>query len=869
MAATFHIEVAIDPAKAVSGAQQVGKGLKETETAADKLQRTIRNTFAGIGVALIVRELGQAADAYTNMQNRIRTVTESEAELNSVTRQLFQIANETRGAFDAVAEVYTRTASAVKALGISQDETLAFTKSLNQAVALGGSAAEESRAGLLQLSQGLASGALRGDELRSVLEQLPVVADVIAKSLGVTRGELRGLAEDGKLTAQVILDAFEQSRGELETRFAKSVPTISQAFVVLKNNIVEFVGAADQATQVSGALASVIVFASEHIDILTAGVIVLAVAALPAALSAMGALIAQSTILQGVLSGALFNPLILGVAAAGAGIILLIDHLIDVQQTARDTKAEMDKFLLTDEDLLTQSIANVEKTLERVQEQAAQGLFPDTASAQARIDPLIARIEKLREEQAALSDGTGRTLAQIRAQEAALTKLDDAVRKTSEGLVAQAAGLVETSRELAIRKTLLGELAEIEKATGKGVTPEQEAALRLAAEQAQALREQAQAFDAIKGPQEQFRAQLEALNQLQLQSRISTEEFDKAVAALGQDFKGIDLSSLDLSGLQNLDLSAIQQLLAGVKQVAEESKKSAADSIAGLEQENNVLALQVVGQKELAEQLQIVNELKSQGIDATPEEVARIEALRAQNEQLQLQADILDSLNGPQEKYLETQQALNDLLAADKITVDEYRAVLEDAAKAAGMLSDAQGGVSEGAAKIVEEVDPAGEAIQRSLTDAFRSAEDSLVAFARTGEFNFSKFVDSLLDDVARLLVQQAVFALFGGAPIGGIPGLSPHAAGGDFNAGDTLLVGEQGPEIITAKGSGEVIPAGETAARMGGDRAPNVNVAAPNVTVPITNVIQGDIKSDLATPEGEQGVLNIIRRNPETVRRA
>ena len=129
MAATFRIDVVVDPSKASSGARKVRGELERTDNAADKLRSTLKATFAGIGVALIARELGQAADAYTNLQNRVRTVTEGTEELDSVTRQLFQIANDTRGAFDATAEVYARTALAAKDLGISQEQTLNFTKS--------------------------------------------------------------------------------------------------------------------------------------------------------------------------------------------------------------------------------------------------------------------------------------------------------------------------------------------------------------------------------------------------------------------------------------------------------------------------------------------------------------------------------------------------------------------------------------------------------------------------------------------------------------------------------------------------------------------------------------------------------------------
>lgn len=241
-------------------AQQSTKDLETRFGSLNSAGRLLSATMVGLIAAFGLRELQQTVDAYTNVQNRLKLVTDNASELLGVTKELFAISNQTRQSFTSTAEVYARTALATKDLGLSQRETLEFTKSLNQAVILSGASAAESSAGLIQLSQGLASGALRGDELRSVLEQLPAVADVIANSLGVTRGELRKMGEDGKITAEVVIDAFKKAKTTLDEDFGQTVPTLGQAFTVLKNNFIEFIGVVDSATGVSGALASVIIF---------------------------------------------------------------------------------------------------------------------------------------------------------------------------------------------------------------------------------------------------------------------------------------------------------------------------------------------------------------------------------------------------------------------------------------------------------------------------------------------------------------------------------------------------------------------------------------------------------------------------------
>lgn len=224
--------------------------LTKTQQLAAGASSLLSRAFAGVSVALAVREYVQLSDTLTNVQNRLRLVTTSESELAQTQAALLAISERSRSSFSGTAEIFNRLAVSGKELGVTNQQLLQFTESLNQAIILSGASAQEAQAGLIQLSQGLASGTLRGDELRSVLEQLPAVADVIAKGLGVTRGELRALGQDGKITAQVVLDAFAKARGELNDRFATTVPTIGQAFTVLGTKVT---GLVDQFNALTGA----------------------------------------------------------------------------------------------------------------------------------------------------------------------------------------------------------------------------------------------------------------------------------------------------------------------------------------------------------------------------------------------------------------------------------------------------------------------------------------------------------------------------------------------------------------------------------------------------------------------------------------
>lgn len=241
------------------GSRVVQRNMESMGSSAEKVGNkfnALKATIIGVVTGAVLRQIQQMADAFTTIQNRLKLTTNDQGNLNAVFKELNDISTRTRSSLEANVELYGRMSLAAKNLGVSQQEVLQFTESVNKAIKISGASASEAEGGLRQLSQALASGALRGDELNSVMENLPAVADVIGKSLGITRGELRKMGQEGKISGDIILKAFREARVELDEKFAKTAPTIAEGFVLLKNQLINTVGALDAAAGGSSFLGS-------------------------------------------------------------------------------------------------------------------------------------------------------------------------------------------------------------------------------------------------------------------------------------------------------------------------------------------------------------------------------------------------------------------------------------------------------------------------------------------------------------------------------------------------------------------------------------------------------------------------------------
>jgi tape measure domain-containing protein len=276
MAQDFPIRVIVDPKPSKQGTQAVKRELKSVEQAGvqagNRIKTALTGAFAAIGVAK-VQALG---DAYIGLQNRLRTVTKGVGELKVATEAVFAISNRTRSSVEATTQAFQRFTLATREMGLSQQEVLTFTESVNQAIQLAGVSSTEAQAGLIQFSQGLAAGALRGDEFRSVAEQIPIILDIIQQSTGKTRGELKQMADAGKLTADLIVKAFKQAEQQLGRDYAKAVKTGASNMEVLRNNMIKLLGNIEDTTGLFSGLAKAIGFVAENVDKLVIAVVGLA-----------------------------------------------------------------------------------------------------------------------------------------------------------------------------------------------------------------------------------------------------------------------------------------------------------------------------------------------------------------------------------------------------------------------------------------------------------------------------------------------------------------------------------------------------------------------------------------------------------------
>ncbi len=252
---------------ATAGFATLSASMTRTSGALAFLKSSLGGFVGLLGLSAVIR----TADAYDNMRNKLKIVTSGVDQLNDAWAAMVRVSKETRSSLEGNVSLFQRLTQRSKSLGLTQQDNVKIVKSFAQAMQLGGATAQEAASAATQFSQSLIKG-LNGDEFRSLAENAPRVMQVFADALGVPIGSLKALGTAGQLTGKVLTDSFLNQAPKLNAEFARLAPTISSAAAVFRTSFTDMIGSSSDATSATARFAQAILFASQNIAPLSAGI---------------------------------------------------------------------------------------------------------------------------------------------------------------------------------------------------------------------------------------------------------------------------------------------------------------------------------------------------------------------------------------------------------------------------------------------------------------------------------------------------------------------------------------------------------------------------------------------------------------------
>jgi len=510
--------------------------LKRVNTRFEELERSAKNTSANVEKSLndtstsltgLVRNIRQAVAAFAVLQAfRLgRDLVLQMDDINqSLTRMQFLLGGSREAArqtFNSLAEISRRTGApisdltdqfvrfrvALNSIGATNQQVNQLVETLANFARVSGNRPQEAINAITQLGQGLASGRLGGEELRSVLENTPLLAQELARELGVSVGELRKMGEEGRLVARNVFPALLRA-GERIAEQLKGIPlSVRQSFEVAKTSWTQLIAHIDEKVGASAGIAAMLRAAGLAADIVRRGT---GGETDPEMLTRLNRQLAESEQRIRTVQGQLQTGIITGQVNQATGLELQPERIGQGRRRQLEAEIAEHQRRIVDMRLERQQITDrIESTeVQQTLQAAEQGRR--NRESQARADNR-SQIEELDRR------------AKLR-REAAQAE-QDAARISGEGQLRDAQGNAQTlaQRVTQIREKLRRDIAQIDQSESADA---REAEARRERERMQAERQRAEALSLFRRADQDelrgFQDAIERFNTAAPGSRVGT-----------------------------------------------------------------------------------------------------------------------------------------------------------------------------------------------------------------------------------------------------------------------------------------------------------------------------------------------------------
>lgn len=216
--------------------QKFNNSIRGGNTSANGLLSTIKKIAVAAGGIAGINKVLNISDKLASTKARLNLLVDDGGSVEALEQKIMASAQRSRSVyFDTASAVAKLGLNAGNAFGGNMDQVIAFMEQVNKQFVIGGATAQEQSNAMIQLTQAMAAGALRGEELNSILDGAPGIARAIEKYMGIAEGSIKSVAQEGKVTAEVVKNAMFAMADETNAKFDSMPKTWAQIWAGMKN----------------------------------------------------------------------------------------------------------------------------------------------------------------------------------------------------------------------------------------------------------------------------------------------------------------------------------------------------------------------------------------------------------------------------------------------------------------------------------------------------------------------------------------------------------------------------------------------------------------------------------------------------------
>jgi len=200
---------------------QFNQAIQEGADNAHTLTDAIKGFAAAYATVQTAKQVIGLSDTMAQTQARLSLIVDDGGSVEELQNKIFASAQ--------ASQAFNNT-----------DEIIAFTELLNKQFQIAGTSAQGIDSVMLQLTQSMASGKLQGEELNAVLDNAaPIVQNIqkyLEEVMGIDASNIKDLASDGVITAEIIKAALFYAADEINAKAAEMPDTFQSVWSSFQND---------------------------------------------------------------------------------------------------------------------------------------------------------------------------------------------------------------------------------------------------------------------------------------------------------------------------------------------------------------------------------------------------------------------------------------------------------------------------------------------------------------------------------------------------------------------------------------------------------------------------------------------------------
>ena len=209
--------------------------IEEGTNEANELMQTIKGAVTAYATIQTLSAALNLSDQLTSTTARLNLMNDGLQTTQDLQNMIYLSAERARGSYQATADAVSKLGLMAGDAFSSSEEIIAFMEQVNKQFTIAGTEAAGIDAAMLQLTQAMGSGVLRGEEYNSILEQAPNIIQAIADYMEVPKGQLKDMAAEGLITADIVKAAMFAAADDTNAKFESMPMTFSQIWTSFQN----------------------------------------------------------------------------------------------------------------------------------------------------------------------------------------------------------------------------------------------------------------------------------------------------------------------------------------------------------------------------------------------------------------------------------------------------------------------------------------------------------------------------------------------------------------------------------------------------------------------------------------------------------